>query len=89
MRICRNRCDACRVTTSLWLALVTIPPVLLYAVLVHKSCRAVDPAAPCVGLLQVVPVLLASPSKFRALLTAIGVALISVVERGRGLKLRI
>jgi hypothetical protein len=41
-------------TTSLWLALITIPPVLLYTVLVHKSCRAIDPRARTAGLLQVI-----------------------------------
>lgn len=42
------------IATTLWLALVTIPPVLLYTVLVHKSCRAIDPSAPSAGLLQVI-----------------------------------
>jgi hypothetical protein len=41
-------------TTSLWLALITIPPVLLYTVLVHKSCGAIDPRARTAGLLQVI-----------------------------------
>ncbi|MHB1654932.1 MAG: hypothetical protein ACYCSZ_01005 [Burkholderiales bacterium] len=36
-------------TTSLWLALITVPPVLLYTVSVHKACRAIDPAAKTVG----------------------------------------
>jgi hypothetical protein len=42
------------VATSLWLALLTIPPVLYYTVLVHRSCRAVDPRARTAGLLQVI-----------------------------------
>ncbi|MGA9829313.1 MAG: hypothetical protein WBQ57_13395, partial [Rhodanobacteraceae bacterium] len=42
------------VATSLWLTLITIPPVLLYTVLVHNSCRALDPAAHTAGLLKVI-----------------------------------
>ena len=42
------------ITTSLWLALVTVPPVLIYTVLVHKACRAVDPNARSVGLTPVI-----------------------------------
>ena len=45
------------VATSLWLALITIPPVLLYTVIVHRACRAVDPGARTVG---VVPIILAT-----------------------------
>jgi hypothetical protein len=41
-------------TTSLWLALLTIPPVLYYTVLVHRSCRSVDPRARTAGVLQVI-----------------------------------
>ena len=41
-------------TTSLWLTLLTIPPVLIYTILVHKSCRAVDPTAHTAGTLQVI-----------------------------------
>jgi hypothetical protein len=41
-------------TTSLWFALVTVPPVLIYTVIVHKACRAVDPTARSVGLLAVI-----------------------------------
>ncbi|GAB3025360.1 hypothetical protein GCM10027285_04110 [Oleiagrimonas citrea] len=33
------------VATTLWLTLVTIPPVLIYTVIVHRACRAVDPSA--------------------------------------------
>lgn len=36
-------------TTSLLLALITVPPVLLYTVSVHKACRAVDPHSRTVG----------------------------------------
>lgn len=48
--------DAAQVglTTSLWLALLTIPPVLLYTVSVHKACRAIDPAAKTAGWLPVI-----------------------------------
>ena len=48
--------DAVHVTvaSSLWLTLITIPPVLLYTVLVDKSCRAIDPAARTAGLLKVI-----------------------------------
>lgn len=42
------------IATSLWLALVTVPPVLIYTVLVHKACRAIDPAARSVGLMPVI-----------------------------------
>ena len=42
------------VATSLWLVLVTIPPVLLYTALVDKSCRRIDPTAATVGWLKIV-----------------------------------
>jgi hypothetical protein len=42
------------VASSLWLALVTIPPVLIYTYLVHKAIRAVEPNANSVGLKQIV-----------------------------------
>ena len=35
--------------TSLWLTLLTVPPVLLYTVSVHKACRAIDPSAKTAG----------------------------------------
>jgi hypothetical protein len=41
-------------TTSLWLALITVPPVLLYTVSVHKACRAIDPAAKTVGWVPII-----------------------------------
>jgi hypothetical protein len=37
------------VTTSLWLTLITIPPVLVYTASVHKACRAIDPKARTAG----------------------------------------
>lgn len=45
------------IATSLWLALLTVPPVLIYTVSVHKACRSIDPSARSVGL---VPVILAT-----------------------------
>lgn len=42
------------VAASLWLVLVTIPPVLLYTALVDRSCRRVDPAAATVGWLKII-----------------------------------
>ncbi len=42
------------ITTSLWLTLITVPPVLFYTVSVHKVCRAIDPHANSVGLIPVV-----------------------------------
>ena len=35
--------------TAFWLALLTVPPVLLYTVSVHKACRAIDPNSKTVG----------------------------------------
>jgi len=43
--------------TSLWLALITVPPVLIFTVDVHKACRIIDPRARTFGL---VPVILAT-----------------------------
>lgn len=37
------------IATSLWLALLTVPPVLFHTVSVHKACRAIDPAAKSLG----------------------------------------
>lgn len=45
------------ITTSLWMALITVPPVLAYTVSVHKACREIDPRSRTVGL---VPVILAT-----------------------------
>lgn len=36
-------------TTSFWIALLSVPPVLLYTVSVHKACRAIDPNSTSVG----------------------------------------
>jgi hypothetical protein len=41
-------------TTSLWLTLITVVPVLIYTVIVHKAIRAVDPGAPSVGLKEII-----------------------------------
>ncbi|HVT31914.1 MAG TPA: hypothetical protein VHE32_04675 [Rhodanobacteraceae bacterium] len=41
-------------TTSLWLTLVTVPPVLLCTVSVHKTCRAIDPRAKTAGWVAVI-----------------------------------
>ena len=45
------------VVTSLWLALITVPPVLIFTVDVHKACRMINPASRTAGL---VPVILAT-----------------------------
>jgi hypothetical protein len=45
------------ITTSLWMVLITVPPVLIYTVSVHKACRAIDPRSGTVGW---VPVILAT-----------------------------
>jgi len=36
------------------LTLITVPPVLIYTVTVHKACRAVDPSAGTVGIIPVI-----------------------------------
>lgn len=40
--------------TSLWLALLTMPPVILYTISVHKACRAIDPSAKTAGWVHVI-----------------------------------
>jgi len=40
--------------TLLLLTLITVPPVLIYTVAVHRVCRSIDPCARSVGLLPVV-----------------------------------
>ena len=47
--------DTAQVTiaTSIWLTLITVVPVLLYTVIVHKAIRAVEPSAPSVGLKEI------------------------------------
>ena len=41
------------VDSSLWIVLLTIPPVLLYTALVDRSCRRVDPSAATVGWVKI------------------------------------
>ena len=38
----------------LLITLITVPPVLIYTVTVHKACRAVDPRARSAGLIPVI-----------------------------------
>jgi hypothetical protein len=40
--------------TSLWLALITVPPVLFFTIDVHKACRLINPAAGTFGLIPVI-----------------------------------
>lgn len=40
--------------TLLLLTLITVPPVLIYTVAVHRACRSIDPMAQSVGLVPVV-----------------------------------
>jgi hypothetical protein len=42
------------ITTSLWLTLITVLPVLIYTAAVHKASRAIDPAARTVGWVPIV-----------------------------------
>ena len=42
------------ITTSLLLTLITVPPVLIYAVSVHKACRAIDPQSRTFGWLPII-----------------------------------
>ena len=42
------------ITTSLWLTLVTVPPVLFFTAAVHRACRSVDPHANSVGLVTII-----------------------------------
>lgn len=41
-------------TTSLWLTLVTVPPVMFYTASVHKASRAIDPKAQTAGWFLIV-----------------------------------
>ena len=41
-------------TTSIGLALITVPPVIVYAALVHKTCRAIDPNSRTIGLIPMI-----------------------------------
>jgi hypothetical protein len=45
------------IITTLWLVLITVPPVLIYAVSVHKACRAIDPRSHTFGW---IPLMLAT-----------------------------
>jgi hypothetical protein len=42
------------VATSIWLALVTVPPVIIYSAAVHKACRTIDPTARTIGLIPTI-----------------------------------
>jgi hypothetical protein len=42
------------VSIALCLTLLTVPPVLIFNVLVHRSCRALDPASRTVGVWAIV-----------------------------------
>lgn len=48
--------DATPISTALsfWLALATVPPVLICAFRVHKAIRAIEPNAPSAGLVQMI-----------------------------------
>jgi len=38
------------IAAAILLALVTVPPVIVYATAVHRTCRAIDPHAKTIGL---------------------------------------
>ena len=42
------------VAGSIFLALVTVPPVIAYAAAVHRTCRAIDPSAKTIGLVPMI-----------------------------------
>ena len=42
------------VLTALLFTLITVPPVLLYTLLVHNTCRAIDPRSRTAGVLLIV-----------------------------------
>ena len=42
------------VAGSVFLALVTVPPVIAYAAAVHRTCRAIDPSAKTIGLVPMI-----------------------------------
>src|SRR5690606_21043423 len=48
------RWDLHGLKTSVFLTLITVPPVLFYTVRVHRLCRAIDPKARTVGLIPVI-----------------------------------
>ena len=42
------------VASSIFLALITVPPVIVYAAAVHRTCREIDPSAKTIGLVPIV-----------------------------------
>lgn len=42
------------IAASILLALVTVPPVVAYASVVHRTCRAIDPSAKTIGLVPMI-----------------------------------
>ncbi|WP_182825448.1 hypothetical protein [Luteimonas sp. MC1782] len=42
------------VASSIFLALITVPPVIAYATAVHRTCRAIDPSAKTIGLVPMI-----------------------------------
>ena len=42
------------VASSIFLALITVPPVIAYAAAVHRTCRAIDPSAKTIGLVPMI-----------------------------------
>lgn len=42
------------VAGTIFLALVTVPPVIAYAAAVHRTCRAIDPSAKTIGLVPMI-----------------------------------
>ena len=42
------------IATSIWLALITVPPVIFYAAAVHRTCRAIDPSSTTIGLVPMI-----------------------------------
>ena len=64
--------DHIAVATSLWLALISVIPVLIYTYVVHRAIRAVEPSANSVGLRQIViSMLFFSPFEAGLILPAI------------------
>ena len=41
-------------STAILMTLITVPPVLIYTVFVHRACRTIDPSAPTAGPVTVV-----------------------------------
>ena len=42
------------VASSIFLALITVPPVIAYAAAVHRTCRAIDPSAKTIGIVPMI-----------------------------------